>query len=94
MEWIKVADRLPKEGIYIVWGRDAEEKGNTIWRCETALFMPWRGWVDYDDKSMEVTHWMPLADAPEDAETIANSAHAYLLRNRERRLSNKGVDEI
>lgn len=57
-QWISVKERLP------------DEKQRVLVRCKTVgTTVGWRLWgewmTDLGDGGSEVTHWMPLPDAPE-----------------------------
>jgi len=69
-EWISVADKLPKAGTRCLsWRNDAEDKGT--YYAVTTSYGPGRfGWcyaISEIKAGVEVTHWMPLPDPPEDA---------------------------
>lgn len=61
-EWISVKDRMPGDGVYVLTfgGFDS---------TQIAAFSNGLWWDDTGYKAGNVTHWMPLPDAPEEVES-------------------------
>ena len=58
-EWVSVKDRLPNEGSYLVFLDNG-------FICR-AFFNKENIWVDVmSSKLLNVTHWMPLPEAPKE----------------------------
>ena len=58
MDWVKAMDELPaKNGFYLVYRRDV---------IKLACYMAgmWHEGGYYNNRLYDVTHWMPLPDAP------------------------------
>ncbi len=68
--WVSVEERLPESpscfggDLYLAWW-DGDEGGcETSWYCGNAGWQHADGEMDYHREG-EVTHWMPLPEAPE-----------------------------
>lgn len=65
-EWIPVSERLPEEsGEYNVMIKGAE-RATSLWYSQLS-----NGWYNFDDDDYkepydDVTHWMPLPEAPKE----------------------------
>jgi len=63
-QWIPVTERLPEErGRYLCFVQEQEDLGTSkyVWNCYFGG--PEYGWAD-DTVKMNVTHWMPLPEPP------------------------------
>ncbi len=58
MDWIKVEDKLPKDGTYAL---TFSESGRY---CVRMFYKKYGGWKIGYDIAYDITHWMPLS-APE-----------------------------
>ena len=56
-EWISVEDKLPENGLYLIYFVDGDYSG---WAVCDYLFM----WITDDDSDILVTHWQPLPASP------------------------------
>jgi len=69
-EWISVDDRLPEDGQEIIGGNalDGVRCGEyALWRARSRGYFHDRHMITYGEEgSMEITHWMPLPDPPEE----------------------------
>lgn len=81
-EWISVKERLPEINERVLVLEKNTENENMVYTCDTTIEVCYRadmcvgGWIDdagfalgerfYD---VEVTHWMPLPEIPEELAT-------------------------
>ena len=86
MEWISVKDKLPKINIYVlVYASDFHSSMKKTY-CDDSIRIAnldeYDEWQDLDDDywgcKMNVTHWMPLPEPPQDLtrETPKNAGSA------------------
>lgn len=73
--WIPVSERLPDHGGTVVCRTASKQlefgRVMTVYRYYKGGFTKTCSWRGYQDKHLEVTHWFPLPEAPENLEATA-----------------------
>lgn len=63
-QWIKVEERLPEEGVEVLWwcSSDDQDRGAYVGKRDRSLIV-WGSHEWFIDA--DFTHWMPLPEGPE-----------------------------